>query len=252
MKLPPGARYAVILAIVAGLALVTDWDTVVENFFDQSIASELFPEIVTVALRNTLIYTVLAFTVGLTAGVVLALMRLSRVRPYRWLATVYIEIFRGLPAMLVLFFIGYGIPIAFPGREIPGGIYGQVALGLGIVSSAYIAETVRAGIQAVPKGQYEAARTLGMSHHRAMFSIVLPQAFRLVIPPLTNEIVLLTKDSSLVFVLGSTPGLTDELAKFARDGLNASANATPLVVGGLMYLAITLPLSYLARRLEKK
>ncbi|WP_018352189.1 amino acid ABC transporter permease [Longispora albida] len=244
-------QYVLAAAVVLVVAGVADWPTITENFLNAEIARGLFPDIITVALRNTIVYTVLAFAFGIVLGVVLALMRLSSVGPYRWFAAGYIELFRGLPAMLVLFMVGYGIPIAFPGREIPGGVYGQVALGLGIVSSAYIAETMRAGIQAVPKGQYEAARTLGMSHTRAMLSIVLPQAFRLVVPPLTNEVVMLTKDSSLVFVLGTT-AITTELAKFARDGLNSSANATPLVVGGMLYLVITLPLSYLARRLEHK
>ena len=157
----------------------------------------MFPDVLTVALRNTILYTLLAFVFGLVFGLVLALMRLSSVAPYRWLATAYIELFRGLPALLVLFMVGYGVPLAFPDREIPGGLYGSVALGLGLTAAAYMAETIRAGIQAVPKGQMEAARTLGMSHTRAMVSIVIPQAFRIVIPPLTNELILLTKDSSL-------------------------------------------------------
>ncbi len=84
----------------------------------------------------------------------------------------------------------------------PGGVFGSIAIGLGLTAAAYMAETIRAGIQAVPKGQMEAARTLGMSHFTAMRTIVIPQAFRIVIPPLTNELILLTKDSSLVYVLG--------------------------------------------------
>ncbi|MGY0231234.1 amino acid ABC transporter permease [Longispora urticae] len=250
-KLTLRAQYTMTGLVVVGVVALADWATISENFLNADIARSLFPEMVTVALRNTVLYTVLAFAGGMALGVVLALMRLSAVGPYRWFAACYIELFRGLPAMLVLFGVGYGFPIAFPGYEIPGGVFGQVAVGLSIVSAAYIAETLRAGIQAVPKGQYEAARTLGMSHARAMVSIVLPQAFRLVVPPLTNEIVMLTKDSSLVFVLG-TQEAQEELAKFARDGLNSTANATPLIVGGVLYLVITLPLSYLARRLEKK
>jgi polar amino acid transport system permease protein len=178
-------------------------------------------------------------------------MRLSSILPYRWLATAYIELFRGLPALLVLFMVGYGVPLAFPDREIPGGLYGSVALGLGLTAAAYMAETIRAGIQAVPKGQLEAARTLGMSHTRAMVSIVLPQAFRIVIPPLTNEIILLTKDTSLVYVLGVT-STTIELTKFAGDTLNTRVNPTPLVVAGLLYLVITLPLSQVVRGLERR
>jgi polar amino acid transport system permease protein len=149
----------------------------------------------------------------------------------------------------VLFLVGYGIPIAFPEREIPGGVFGSISIGLGLTAAAYMAETIRAGIQAVPKGQMEAARTLGMSHFTAMRTIVIPQAFRIVIPPLTNELILLTKDSSLAYVLGVT-AQTIEVTKFGRDTLNDRVNATPLLVAGLTYLAITLPLSQVVRRLE--
>jgi polar amino acid transport system permease protein len=244
-----GIQYAVFVAVVVVIASTADWGTLADSFFRPEIARQLFPELITVALRNTVLYTLAAFTFGLLLGLVLALMRLSSVAPYRWLATAYIELFRGLPALLVLIVVGYAIPTAFPGREFPGGIYGQVAVGLGLVAAAYMAETIRAGIQAVPRGQLEAARTLGMSHSRAMRTIVLPQAFRIVIPPLTNEIILLTKDSSLVYILGVTATQV-ELTKFGRDALNTYVNSTPILVAGLCYLIITLPLSQLVRRLE--
>jgi polar amino acid transport system permease protein len=163
------------------------------------------------------LYTALAFSFGLVLGLVLALMRLSSIAPYRWFATVYIEVFRGLPALLTIFLVGFGIPIAF---QVRWPILAQITLGLGIVAAAYMAETIRAGIEGVPKGQMEAARSLGMSRTRAMVSIVIPQGFRIIIPPLTNELVLLIKDTSLLFVLGTTPA-TKELTKFGRDVLAA-------------------------------
>jgi polar amino acid transport system permease protein len=245
------AGYVVFAAVIVAVLSAADWGRLSEAFFRLDVARSMFPEAITVALRNTIAYTLLAFVFGLTVGLVLALMRLSSILPYRWLATAYIELFRGLPALLVLFMVGYGVPLAFPDREIPGGLYGSVALGLGLTAAAYMAETIRAGIQAVPKGQLEAARTLGMSHTRAMVSIVLPQAFRIVIPPLTNEIILLTKDTSLVYVLGVT-STTIELTKFAGDTLNTRVNPTPLVVAGLLYLVITLPLSQVVRGLERR
>jgi polar amino acid transport system permease protein len=259
MKLSPRRRKKVfrvagyVLFVSAILAVVgaADWGRLSEAFFRLDIAGEMFPEAITVALRNTITYTLLAFVFGLTLGLILALMRLSSILPYRWFATAYIELFRGLPSLLVLFMVGYGVPLAFPDREIPGGVYGSVTVGLGLTAAAYMAETIRAGIQAVPKGQLEAARTLGMSHSRAMVSIILPQAFRIVIPPLTNEIILLTKDTSLVYVLGVT-ATTIELTKFAGDALNTRVNPTPLVVAGLLYLVITLPLSQLVRGLERR
>ncbi|THV33684.1 amino acid ABC transporter permease [Glycomyces buryatensis] len=243
-------QFAVALAVLALLAALADWGRIADSFFQVDIAAAMFPAAWT-AFGNTVLYTIFAFIFGMVVAVPVALMRVSSFFLYRWVATAYVETFRGLPALLVLFGVGFGVPLAFPGIQYPGGVYGQVALGLGLTSSAYIAESIRAGIQAVPKGQVEAARTLGMSHTRTMISIVLPQALRIVIPPLTNELVMLTKDSSLVSVLGVTAG-TLELTKFARDEMSDTANATPLIVGGLLYLLLTVPLSALARRLETK
>jgi polar amino acid transport system permease protein len=143
------------------------------------------------------------------------------------------------------------VPLAFPDVQYPGGTYGKVAVALGLVSAAYMAETIRAGIQAVPKGQMEAARSLGFSPARAMISIVIPQAFRIILPPLTNELVLLFKDSSLVLFLGVT--LEErELSKFGNDLASTTANSTPILVAGLCYLLVTIPLGFVVRRMESK
>lgn len=242
--------YALSVAIVAAAALLGDWDRIAFNFFNPDVMRDMFPEVLTIAARNTLLYTLMSFAVGLVLALALALMKMSTVAPYRVFATVYIELFRGLPALITLILIGFGIPIAFNVR-IPGGAVGAGVFGLAIVAGAYMAETIRAGIEAVPRGQSEAARSLGMSRNRTMFTIILPQAFRIIIPPLTNEMVLLIKDTSLFFVLGTTP-LTKELTKFARDFMIELRNATPLTVAALVYLAITLPLTWLVRRLEKR
>ncbi|WP_373465381.1 amino acid ABC transporter permease [Streptomyces sp. V1I6] len=248
-RVSQGIQYAVFVAALVMVGLLADWDRLQNQFAQKDLASELFPAIITTALRNTVVYTVSGFVFGLVLGLVIALMRLSSVAPYRWVAGVYIEIFRGLPALLIFIFVGVAVPLAFPGTEIPGGTYGKVALGLGLVAAAYMAETIRAGIQAVPKGQMEAARSLGFSHARAMVSVVIPQAFRIVIPPLTNELVLLFKDSSLVLFLGVT--LEErELTKFGRDLASQTANSTPILVAGLCYLLVTVPLSFVVRRLE--
>jgi polar amino acid transport system permease protein len=242
------AQYALLVVAIAVLAVVADWGRITDAFFDLDVAGELVPDVFTVALKNTVIYTVCAFGFGMVLGLVLALMRLSPVGPYRWLATIYVEFFRGVPALLVLIAFGYGIPIAL-NTEVPGGVLGSVTVALGLVAAAYLAETFRAGIQAVPKGQMEAARSLGMSHGRAMISIVIPQAFRIILPPLTNELIMLTKDSSLVYLLGLLPEQR-ELAKFGRDALNTYVSMTPVLAVGLAYLIITVPLGYLVRRLE--
>jgi polar amino acid transport system permease protein len=242
------AMYLLFFVVVGSLVAVADWPVIRRNFFNVDIARDMFPRVLTVAARNTVLYTVLAFAFGLALGLLLAMMRLSSIAPYRWFARIYIEIFRGLPALLTIFLVGLGIPIAF---RVRWHILVYITLGLGLVAAAYMAETIRAGIEGVPKGQMEAARSLGMSYTRAMISIIIPQGFRIIIPPLTNELVLLIKDTSLLFVLGTTP-VTVELLKFGRQVLDRRANATPLIVIGLVYLAITVPMTQLVGILERR
>ncbi|MFG3254989.1 amino acid ABC transporter permease [Streptomyces sp. NPDC048172] len=241
-------QYTLLALVVLAFALAADWGELRRAFFDLDVAKAQFPEVVTTALVNTVVYTVLGFSFGLALGLLLALMRLSKVPPYRWLAVGYIEFFRGVPALLVFIALGFGVPLAF---QVSINQYVTVMLALGLVGAAYMAETIRAGIQAVPRGQTEAARSLGMSQPRAMVSIVIPQAFRIVLPPLANELILLTKDSSLVYLLGLSMDQY-ELAKFGRDALNQHRSLTPILIAGLFYLAITLPLGHLVRRLEAR
>jgi polar amino acid transport system permease protein len=249
-RLSRGIQYGIGVALVLLAVFTADWATIARAFFNLEVAAQLFPNVITVALVNTLTFTLLGFALALALGLVLALMRLSPIPVYRWVASIYIEFFRGLPALLVVIAIGFGIPLAF-GNPLDRTL--SITLALGIVGSAYISETIRAGIQAVPKGQIEAARSLGMSPTRTMIFVVIPQAFRIILPPLTNELILLTKDSSLAFLLGTTLA-QQELAQFGRQALNQypGAGLTPILVVGLCYLIITLPLGYLARRLERR
>ncbi len=249
-QLRRGILYGILLLAVVAAAALADWEKIAKQFFNVQIAAEMFPEVITIAVRNTIFYTFMAFLFGLVFGLLLALMKLSTIGPYRWIANIYIELFRGLPALVTLILVGFALPIAL-GINIPGGLAGKATVGLGLVAAAYMAETLRAGIQAVPRGQVEAARSLGMSKSQAMVSIIIPQAFRIVIPPLTNELVLLIKDTSLVFVLGTTPQ-TKELTKFGRELVGQKVNGTPLTVVALLYLAITLPMTRLVAALEKR
>lgn len=242
--------YGVLALIVLGLIFFADWAKIQRNFFQVDILVDMLPDVLTIAARNTIVYTALAFAFGLVLALALALMKMSKIRPYRWFATSYIELFRGLPALVTIILVAFGLPIAF-GWKIPGGTLGKGTLGLGLVAAAYMAETIRAGIQAVPRGQMEAARSLGMSPFTAMTYIILPQAFRIIIPPLTNELVLLIKDTSLLFVVGTTPA-TKELTKFARDFMTTTRNATPLTVVAIVYLIITLPMTRVVAQLEKR
>ncbi|MEO6789606.1 MAG: amino acid ABC transporter permease, partial [Ornithinibacter sp.] len=243
-------QYAILAAVVFAVVLFADWGKIQSVFFRPDLIKLTFTEGLPNAFKNTLIYTAGAFVIGLVLGTLLALMRLSSVGPYRWIASAWIEFFRGLPAIVV--FIAFALlPLAFDGLVIPYDPYGTVWVALGLVGSAYMAETIRAGIQAVPPGQVEAARSLGMPAGAATRKIVLPQAFRIITPPLTNEVILLVKDSSLVYVLGlSATGY--ELTKYGKDLASQYANLTPLIVAGFCYLLITLPLSILVRRMEAR
>jgi polar amino acid transport system permease protein len=240
--------YGVFVLALVLIGITADWDTLAANFANMEIARSMFPEVITTAAKNTMLFTVMSFGFGLAMGLLLALMKLSTVAPYRWVATVYIEIFRGLPALLTLFLVAFGIPLAF---QTDWERTTSIILGLGLVAAAYMAETIRAGIQAVPKGQLEAAKSLGMNQFWAMTSIVIPQAFRIIIPPMTNEFVLLIKDTSLAFVIGFTLEQR-ELTKFGRDVLSTNANATPLIVAGAIYLIVTIPLTQLVAALERR
>jgi len=245
-----GIQYAILIVIVLVAAFTANWGQIASVFFKPSLIKSAFESGLPTAFLKTIEYTIGAFVIGLLGGTLLALMRLSSVGPYRWLATVYIEFFRGLPAIVV--FVAFSLlPLAFANLVIPFDPYGTVWLALGIVSAAYMAEVIRAGIQAVPKGQLEAARSLGMPLGLATRKIVLPQAFRIVLPPLANDLILLVKDSSLVFIIGTSAG-DFELTGFGRDLANTESNLTPLVTAGFCYLIITLPLGLLVRRLEAK
>ena len=246
------AAYALGLTAVVLIGLYADWEKIADSYFDVERAKALFPDIITIAAKNTIVYTVFAFIGGVILGTSAALLRLSSIRPYRWAASIYIEIFRGLPALLTIIFVGFITPIAL-GVRFPK-VFGVPPAGivaLSLVAGAYLAETIRAGIQAVPRGQVEAARSLGMTHTQTLRSVVIPQAFRIVIPPLTNELVLLLKDTSLLAVLGTTV-TSKELTQFGRDAVNQGYNGTPLVVAGLMYLMITIPLTRLVAVMERR
>jgi polar amino acid transport system permease protein len=227
----------------------------VENFarlyLDVERMLGALPQLLGEGIRYTLIISVGALAIGLVFGLLLALLGISR----RWWvalpAKVYIDIFRGLPAILTIVLVGNGLPAA--GFAIFGRnriAYGTLALGL--IATAYIAEILRAGIQSVDKGQMEAARSVGMSYLLAMRLVIVPQGIRRVLPPLTNEFIAIVKDSSLVFIIGLSMGQRE----LFRVGQNVSqqegGNLSPLVAAGLCYLLITIPLTRVVNIMDKR
>ena len=241
--------YAVGVAVIAFVAFSADWPRLGREFADTEVMASIWPQIATLALRNTLLFTFISFVGGSLLGVLLAVLKVAG-GPLGWFAVAFIEFFRGVPALLTLFGAAFIVPIAF-GARIPGGSLGAGILGLILVTGAYSAEIIRAGIEAVSPGQSEAARSLGMTGGQTTTWIVLPQAFRIVIPPMTNEFIMLLKDTSLLFIVGlSAP--ERELVTFSKDALSTYANATPLIISALLYLAVTLPMAWLVGLLEKK
>ena len=246
-----------VVAVLVAIALLADWHSIHQNFWNPAgvtlSGDGNWGDLITVGAVNTIKYTAIAFIGGLGLGLVLALLRLSPSLPLSLIATAYIEFFRGLPALIVILFMGLGFPIAFK-HPAPGGLVGAGLIALILVAGAYMAETLRAGIQAVPRGQTEAARSLGMGSASTTVKVVLPQAFRIVIPPLTNEFVLLIKDTALLSVIGVAQG-DRELTTVARDFLQGGPSAgtsTSLIQAALLYLIITLPLTQLVAWLERR
>jgi His/Glu/Gln/Arg/opine family amino acid ABC transporter permease subunit len=218
-------------------------ETIRESYLDFGLAFENADAI----LQAVLVTVLLAFfaeALGVVLGLVLALLKISRFRILSFPAQLYIDVFRGTPLLVQIIFIYFATPLI--GLRFESLFFaGLTALTLN--SAAYVAEIFRSGIQSIDRGQMEAGRASGLSYGQTMRYIVVPQAFRRVIPPLTNEFVVIIKDTSIVSVIG-----LEELLRAARVLQSATANATPLVVAALIYLAICLPLIYLANGLERR
>lgn len=199
----------------------------------------------------TLKLTMGAVIVGLILGIILGIGRVSRVFCFRMLSGIYVQLFRGTPMLLQIFFIYFGVPQIYylvTGYSMsPDPLFvGIIALGLN--SGAYVAEIVRAGIQAVGQGQVEAGRSIGLSYNQTMRHIILPQAIKKIIPPLGNEAIVLLKDSSLVSVIG-----TQELMYSAKVmGARYYDYVQFLVGAGIVYLFFTFVIARVLARVENK
>jgi polar amino acid transport system permease protein len=195
------------------------------------------------AVPQTIKITLVAFALALFLGLLVGMVRISRRLPWTWLGRAWVDGIRGVPLLVLIFFIYFGL-----GRilHLPQFLAGVMAIG--ICYSAYVGETIRAGIQAVPRGQWEAARSLGLSASRTMRHVVLPQAVRIVIPPVMNDFIACLKDSSLVSIIGLR-----ELTRAGREYSSATfLDFQTWLVVGLLYLAMTLALSRLSSLLEMR
>ncbi len=184
-----------------------------------------------------------ALLVALVLGLLVALLRVSAVKPLRWLGLVYTDVIRGTPALAQLFIIYFGLSdIGIEFDPISAAV-----IGLGMNGAAYVGEIYRAGIQAIGRGQVEAALSLGMTPARTMRFIVLPQAVRLMLPPLTNYAISLVKDTAIISAIAA-PEIAFEARRLVQETFLSNQ---VYLLAALIYLAITIPMSRLARRLER-
>jgi His/Glu/Gln/Arg/opine family amino acid ABC transporter permease subunit len=220
-----------------------------QTFFDLHEMAAVVPTMLEVGLPNTLLLSVLASLIGIAIGLPLSLGLAGKRRRWRLPARAYVDVLRGLPHILTVYLIGQGLPLA--GLALFGNdTYAYAALAIGMIESAYMAEIFRAGIQSVPQGQREAAQALGLGRWATMRLVVLPQALRRVLPPLTGQFILVIKGTALVFLLGLTVKQR-ELFSIAQDAAVNDANLSPLTVAGIAYLLLTVPLTYAVNAWER-
>jgi polar amino acid transport system permease protein/polar amino acid transport system substrate-binding protein len=226
--------------------LGTLWST----FFDLESMRAALPELLRVGLRNTLVLALFSALIGTALGMVLAVCGLSRSRWLRWPARVWTDVFRGLPAAVTILLIGVGL--APVGLQLWGpNPYPLGILALSLIASAYIGEIFRSGIQSVEAGQLEAARALGFSRSAGMRLVVIPQGVRRVLPALVNQFISLIKDSSLVYFLGLLATQRD-LFRIGQDAAANTGNESALVLAGLFYLVITVPLTHAVNAIDRR
>jgi polar amino acid transport system permease protein len=215
--------------------------SIFETFLNGRVFLETLPLILS-GLMTTLLLGATCIVLGFLGGLALAMLRLYGPRPIRFLAIVYIDVFRSIPVLVLLFVVYYALP--FAGIRLSS--FTAATTAISMVSAAYSAEILRAGIEAIPKGQFEAARALGLHFLIIMRKVILPQAIRIVVPPLTSNSINVLKDTALASVVAMP-----DLLKQANQAQALAANPTPLIVAAGIYLIILLPLVRVVGLLER-
>ena len=217
------------------------WDEVKQAFFYWPEFTESFPDILEKFWTNVKLFLVAEVFI-LVWGLVLAVLRSLQgpvFFPLRFLSAAYTDVFRGIPTILLIFLLGFGVP-ALQISGVPRSQFFWAAVSLVLVYSAYVAEVYRAGIDSVHDSQEAAARSLGLTRFQALRHVVLPQAIRRVVPPLLNDFIGLTKDTALVALLGVVEAFRQSQIEVA-----GSFNYTPYVATAVIFLALTIPLTRL-------
>ncbi|WP_295779420.1 amino acid ABC transporter permease [uncultured Microbacterium sp.] len=244
---------SIVFVVVVGWAILSSpgWEDVRRAFFDPEIALASFPSILAGLWVNIQVLFVAAIAVAIL-GTTLAVLRSLRgpvFFPLRALATIYTDLFRGIPLLIVLYLVGFGLPALGVFGRVPVVLWGTIAIVL--TYSAYIAEVLRAGMEAVHPSQRVAARSLGLSHAQTLRIVVIPQGVRKVVPALMNDFVSLQKDVGLISVLGAV-----DAVRAAQIASAQAYNFTPYIVAALLFVAMALPMirltDYVSARLAKR
>lgn len=237
------------VVIIGGLAALVltspGWSSVRETFFSWSEFRNAFPEVLSGFWLDVKVFMVVEAAV-LVIALAIALIRVNRspgLFPVRLLATIWVDVFRGVPTVLLVYLIGFGIPaLELEGLPTDPVVLGGIALTLSY--SGYVSEVYRAGIDSVHKGQTDAALSVGLTQAQAMRHVILPQAIRRVAPPLLNDFVALQKDVALISIIGP-----QEAFRVAQIYQGENFNYTPIIAAAMLYLVITIPLARIVDRM---
>jgi polar amino acid transport system permease protein len=221
---------------------MSGWDRFADTFLNTAVMAKYLPDIIdgfflTVGLAALVVVT------GIAAGLLLAVIRSLGVRPLNWLIIFIVDLFRALPPLVVIVLLYFGLPSAGFSPD----AFSTTWASLSLVLMAFAEEIFWAGITAVPRGQWEASRSTGLTFWQTLSSVVLPQAIRLTIPPLTNRTIAITKGTAL----GSVIGLSEILSQ-ASSAMSLSFNPSPLMLGAAAYLILFLPVVVLGRWIETR
>ncbi len=247
------------IVVLGGLALVVltspGWPVLRDSFFDPEVFADSFPDILKAFWLDVRVFLIVEVAV-LVLGLAVALVRTVKAPalfPLRILAIVYTDIFRGIPVILLVYLIGFGVPAIALGETDDGSqpldwlptepvVLGGIALAL--CYGAYVAEVYRAGINSIHRGQRDAALAVGLTERQALRHVIVPQAVRRIGPPLLNDFIALQKDVALIAIIG----VSGEAFRVAQIQTAADFNYTPLVAAALIYLCITIPMARLLDR----
>ena len=221
---------------------MTGWERFTDTFFNARVMAKYWPDIVD-GMWVTIGLALLVVVTGLVAGLALALLRSLGWRPVNWAIVFVVDLFRALPPLVIIVLIYYGLPYA---DLAPSGFV-STWLSLALVLMAFSEEIFWAGIVSIPKGQWEAARSTGLSFGQTLIGVVLPQALRLTVPPLTNRTIAITKGTAL----GSVVAVTEILVQ-ASSAVSNSYNPSPLMLGAGAYLILFIPVVVLGRWVETR